>query len=56
MNVEIVAENAKLVKITQTIQTVNNDAKKEVAFSSKQICIICMHYLSIVKVNINFKQ
>ncbi len=54
-NAEIAAENAKLVEITQTTQAANSDAKEEVAFSSKQVCITCMHYLSIVEANVNFR-
>jgi hypothetical protein len=56
VNAEIVVKKTKLAEITVTTQAANSNAEKEVALKAKQICIICMHYLSIVEVNVNFRQ
>jgi hypothetical protein len=55
-NAEIVIEKTKLAEITIMTQAANSNAEKEVALKAKQICIICMHYLSIVEANIDFRQ
>jgi hypothetical protein len=56
VNAEIVTKKTKLAEIIVTTQAANSNAEKEVALKAKQICIICMHYLSIVEANVDFKQ
>jgi len=56
VNAEIIIKKTKLAEITVMTQAANSNAEKEVALKTKQICIICMHYLSIVEVNVDFKQ
>jgi hypothetical protein len=54
-NVEIIIKKTKLAEITAMTQAANSNTEKEVALKAKQICIICMHYLSIVEANVDFK-
>jgi hypothetical protein len=56
VNAEIIIEKTKFAEITVTTQAANSNAEKEVTLKAKQICIIYMHYLSIVEVNVDFKQ
>jgi hypothetical protein len=56
VNAEIIIEKTKLAEITVTTQAANSNAEKEVVLKAKQICIICMHYLSIVEANVDFRQ
>ena len=55
MNAEIVAEIIKLFDIIAATQNVNITAEK-IASKATKICIIYMHYLSVVETNINFKR
>jgi len=55
VNTEIVAETIKLFNITAATQDANTIAEK-IALKAMKICIICMHYLSIVETNINLKR
>jgi len=54
-NAEIVAEMIKLFDITAATQDANTTAKK-IASKATKICIIYMHYLSVVETNINFRR
>jgi len=54
-NAEIVAETIKLFNITAATQDANTIAEK-IALKATKICIICMHYFSVVKTNINFRK
>jgi len=54
-NAEIVAETIKLFDITAATQDANIIAEK-IALKAMKICIICMHYLSVVETNINFRK
>jgi len=56
VNTEIVVEKIKLSEIIATTQDANITAEKKAASESNQICIICMHYLSVVETNINFRR
>jgi len=55
VNAEIIAEMIKLFNIIAATQDANTTAEK-IASKAMKICIICMHYLSIVKTNINFRK
>jgi len=55
VNAEIVAEMIKLFNITAVTQNVNTTAEK-IALKATKICIIYMHYLSVVETNINFRR
>ena len=55
MNAEIVAEMIKLFNITTVIQNVIITAEK-IALKAMKICIIYMHYFSVIKTNINFRR
>jgi len=55
VNAEIVAEIIKLFDIIAATQNVNITAEK-IASKATKICIIYMHYLSVVETNINFKR
>jgi len=62
-NAEIVAEIIKLFNITAATQDANttaaqnaNTTAKKIASKATKICIIYMHYLSIVETNINFRR
>jgi len=55
VNAEIVTEMIKLFNITAATQDVNTTAEK-IALKTTKICIICMHYLSVVETNINFRR
>jgi len=52
---EIIAETTKLFNIIAVIQDVNSIAEK-IASKVTKICIIYMHYLSVVETNINFRK
>jgi len=52
---EIVVETTQLFNIITAIQNVNNIAEK-IALKVMKICIIYMHYFSVVKTNINFRR
>jgi len=52
---EIVVEMTQLFNITVATQNANSIAEK-IASKATKICIIYMHYLSIVETNINFKR
>jgi len=54
-NAEIVAETIKLFDITAATQDVNTTAEK-IASKAMKICIIYMHYFSVVETNINFRR
>jgi len=54
-DVEIVAETIQLFDITAATQDANSTAEK-IASKATKICIIYMHYLSVVETNINFKR
>jgi len=54
-NAEIVAETIKLFNIIAATQDANTTAEK-IALKATKICIICMHYLSVVETNINFRR
>jgi len=54
-NAEIVAETIKLFNIIVATQDANTTAEKT-ALKATKICIICMHYLSVVETNINFRR
>jgi len=63
VNAEIVVETIKLFDITAATQDVNttatqnvNTTAKKIASKAMKICIIYMHYLSIVETNINFRR
>jgi len=45
----------KLFDITAATQDANTIAEK-IALKATKICIICMHYLSVVETNINFRR
>jgi len=45
----------KLFDITATTQDANTTAEK-IALKVTKICIIYMHYLSVVETNINFRK
>jgi len=62
-NAEIVVEMIKLFNITAATQDANttvtqnvNITAEKIASKATKICIIYMHYLSIVETNINFKR
>jgi len=55
VNAEIVTETIKLFNITAATQDVNTTAEK-IALKVMKICIIYMHYLSVVETNINFRR
>jgi len=55
VNAEIVAEMIKLFNITTVIQNVIITAEK-IALKAMKICIIYMHYFSVIKTNINFRR
>jgi len=55
VDAEIVAETIKLFNITAATQDANTITKK-ITSKTMKICIIYMHYLSIVETNINFKK
>jgi len=62
-NTEIVAETIKLFDITAATQDANTTATQDVntiaekiASKAMKICIIYMHYLSVVETNINFRR
>jgi len=52
---EIVAEMTQLFNITAATQDANSTAEK-IALKAMKICIIYMHYLSVVETNINFRR
>jgi len=52
---EIVAEMTKLFNIIAVTQDANSTTEK-IALKAMKICIIYMHYLSVVETNINFKR
>jgi len=52
---EIVAEMTQLFNITAATQDANSTAEK-IALKVMKICIIYMHYLSVVETNINFRR
>jgi len=52
---EIVIEMTKLFNIIAATQDANTIAEK-IALKATKICIICMHYFSVVKININFRK
>jgi len=54
-NAEIITEMIKLFDITAATQDANTIAEK-IALKATKICIICMHYLSVVETNINFRR
>jgi len=54
-NAEIVAETIKLFNITAATQDANTTAEK-IALKAMKICIIYMHYFSVVETNINFRR
>jgi len=63
VNAEIVAETIKLFNIivatqdANTIATQNaNTTAEKIASKAMKICIIYMHYFSVVKTNINFRR
>jgi len=45
----------KLFDITAATQDANTIAEK-IALKVTKICIICMHYFSVVETNINFRR
>jgi len=45
----------KLFNITAATQDANITAEK-IALKATKICIICMHYFSVVETNINFRR
>jgi len=55
VNAKIVAEMIKLFNITVVTQDANTTAEK-IALKVMKICIIYMHYLSVVETNINFRK
>jgi len=62
-NAEIVTEMIKLFNITAATQDVNTTATQDantiaekIALKATKICIIYMHYLSVVETNINFRR
>jgi len=62
-NAEIVAETIKLFNITAATQDANttatqdaNTTAEKIASKATKICIIYMHYLSVVETNINFRR
>jgi len=54
-NAEIITEMIKLFDITAATQDANTTAEK-IALKVTKICIIYMHYLSVVETNINFRR
>jgi len=52
---EIVAETTKLFNIIAATQDANITAEK-IASKATKICIIYMHYFSVVETNINFRK
>jgi len=63
VNAEIVAEMIKLFNITAATQNANttvtqnvNTIAEKIALKATKICIIYMHYFSVVKTNINFRR
>jgi len=54
-NAEIVVKMIKLFDIIAATQDANTTAEK-IALKATKICIICMHYLSVVETNINFRK
>jgi len=54
-NAEIITEMIKLFDITAVTQDANTIAEK-IALKATKICIIYMHYLSVVETNINFRR
>ncbi len=52
---EIITEMTQLFDITAATQDVNSTAEK-IASKATKICIIYMHYLSVIETNINFRR
>jgi len=62
-NAEIVVEMIKLFNITAATQDANttvtqnvNITAEKIASKATKICIIYMHYFSVVETNINFRR
>jgi len=55
VNAEIVTEIIKLFNIIAVTQDANTTAEK-IASKATKICIIYMHYFSVVETNINFRR
>ena len=63
MNAEIIIEMIKLFDIIAATQDANitatqnaNTTAEKIALKATKICIIYMHYLSVVETNINFRR